>query len=307
MDKLLESLMAANLLTAETKEQLQEAFTQHIQNQVNEAREQEEIKVRAELTEQWISERELLIEAIDSKIEDMVKEELQEFKSDVERFRDLEAEYAAKIVEQKQIMAVQLKEDMATLVNQLDEFLDVQITREMNELQEDLQEAKKEYFGRHIFETFKNMFQTNFHDEDAVFANLEQVKSENKKLTQQLATVTESHNRILRKAKMDELLSTLSGNARSVMETILETTELNKLQPMYDKYISHVLGQSINPTTEKENKVLAEGDVKQKTILESVVLKTGIEADNKLVETSTLDAASKQALTELAALCGTKA
>ncbi len=50
---------------------------------------------------------------------DILKEDYQELKDDIEKFRDLETEYASKIVEAKREMALTVKNDMSTLVETL--------------------------------------------------------------------------------------------------------------------------------------------------------------------------------------------
>ena len=48
------------------------------------------LTVTAELNEQWIAERDTLIEALDSKVSEFLSEELAELHTDIDSFRDLE-------------------------------------------------------------------------------------------------------------------------------------------------------------------------------------------------------------------------
>ncbi|MCX2582088.1 hypothetical protein OQ641_30260, partial [Klebsiella pneumoniae] len=73
------------------------------------------MSVTAELNEAWLKERDTLIEALDAKVTEALTEEMAELREDIERFRDLEAEYAVKLVEAKREMATTLKKDMAQL------------------------------------------------------------------------------------------------------------------------------------------------------------------------------------------------
>ena len=99
MDELLQKLLESEVLTAETQKELKEAIEQKVTEAVEAAKAEAAADVRAELTEQWVNERDALIEAVDAKVGDFLDSELDELKSDIERFRDLEAESAEKLVE----------------------------------------------------------------------------------------------------------------------------------------------------------------------------------------------------------------
>jgi len=71
--------------------------------------------VRAELTEQWIKERESLVEAIDAKVEEYLEGEMAELHEEIARFRDLGAEYAEALKEAKGEMRDELMEDLENL------------------------------------------------------------------------------------------------------------------------------------------------------------------------------------------------
>src|SRR5271169_688863 len=101
MEELLKKLLAAEVLTEETKQELEAAFKKHLEESVQKAREDATANVTAELNEQWITERETLIEAIDQKVTEVLTAEITELKEDIEGYRDLKADYAEKLVEAK--------------------------------------------------------------------------------------------------------------------------------------------------------------------------------------------------------------
>jgi len=70
MDELLQQLLEAEVLSEETKKELETAMTGKLGEAVELAKSEAAADVRAELTEQWIQERDTLIEAIDSKVDD---------------------------------------------------------------------------------------------------------------------------------------------------------------------------------------------------------------------------------------------
>jgi hypothetical protein len=279
VDELLKKLLEAEILTPETKEELSEAFTQHIQSTLAEAEEENKIKIRAELTEQWIKEREVLIEAIDSKVGDLLQQEIGELKEDVDKFRDLEAEYAEKIVEARASMAEELKDDMAKLVVHIDNFLSESLAAEFQELHEDIEEVKKNEFGRKIFEAFTNEFYTSFVDEDSLQAKLHEAQAKAEAATRKLNEAAKINAKLIRESKLNDLLAPLSSYQREVMSTILETTATEKLDQTFNQFVGRIIKESVDHSSEKESQVLAESEKSKETktsiIEEKVIVKTG--------------------------------
>ena len=83
MEKLFQQLLESKILTQDTIDSLKVG----IEQQISEAVSSKEIEVKATLTEQWVQEKNLLIDAIDLKIQDLLESELKEFNEDVERFQ----------------------------------------------------------------------------------------------------------------------------------------------------------------------------------------------------------------------------
>lgn len=277
MDELLESLFDADVLTADTRKQIIEAFSQHVQEVVEKEKEEATTKIQSELTEQWISEREILIEGVDAKVEQFLESELNQLKSDIDSFRDLEAEYAGKLVAEKATMQEELKSDMAVLLNNINEFLEDRLQVEFDELHEDIEEAKKDRFGRRIFEAYKDEYSIKYVDEDSVQAKLHEATEELEKAKLELVESIGFRQTLERNVEVDKLLEPLQGRQRDIMETILQTTTTEKLNETYDKFISRIVCESVNPS-EKENEVLAESDkrnAEKLKISEQVVSRNG--------------------------------
>ena len=152
MNELLQKLLEAEVLSEDTKKELETGFTKQLDEAIEVAKASASADVRAELTEQWITERDNIIEAVDSKVGDYLTEELNELKTDIENFRDLEAEYAMKLVEAKAAMGEELKKDLIELVENVDTFLDMRLASELEELREDIDVVRQNDFGRRIFE-----------------------------------------------------------------------------------------------------------------------------------------------------------
>lgn len=264
MDELLKKLLEADILTEETKNSLEAAFKSQLSEAVQRVERETSEQVRLELTEQWIGERDILIEAVDTKVTQFLGREMQELAEDISRFRDLEAEFAVKLVEAKDQMAVNLQDDMEQLVEKLNTFLEIRLTKEVNELKEDIQEAKKLQFGRELFEGFVSEYRKSFVNEDGIEAELVETRKQLSKVQGQLqeaATQAEASNR---SAKMTSLLAPLSGSRREVMESILANVPTAQLDEGYKTFIGRVMKESDdNKTTTKESnakeaKVLAE-------------------------------------------------
>lgn len=281
MEELLQKLLESEVLTEDTQKELQEAFDAKINEAVEAAKAEAAADVRAELTEQWVNERDALIEAVDAKVGDFLDSELEELKTDIERFRDLEAEAAEKLVEAKALMAEELKSDLAELVEKLDSFLEIRLRAELEELQEDIERVKKDEFGRKIFEAVQAEFQANFADDES----LEGTLRETEKRYQDTAEALEEAERKLaameRKEKLDEVLAPLSGRQKEVMEAILKNVDTEQLEEGYKTFIGRVLKETEEDKSEKEDTVLAESasEDEEKELLENGAVKTGDDAE----------------------------
>lgn len=262
MDELLQKLLEAEVLSEDTKKELEEAFGTKLEEAVEAAKTEAAADVRAELTEQWVQERDALIEAVDSKVSEFLDGEISELKEDIDRFRDLEAEYAEKLVEAKSEMAEELKGDLGELVEKLDSFLEIRLSAELEELKEDIEVVRQNDFGRRIFEAVAEEFQRNYADDESVEGTLRETES---RLEDTVSALEESEKKLAeleRKIKMEEVLQPLSGSAREVMETILKSVPTNQLDEGYKTFIGRVLKETADDdrTSEKEDSVLAEGE-----------------------------------------------
>lgn len=260
MDELLKKLLEAEVLTEETKVEIESAVKKQIEETMNRAREEATALVTAELNEQWISERETLIEALDAKITEALAEEIDDLKSDINRFRDLEAEYAEKLVEAKSDMADTLKSDVAQLIEKLDSFLEVRLSAELEELREDFDAVKKQQFGKKVFEAFVSEFKKHYAGDDSVESKLNETEQRLEDALTALETAEKKTAKLERTMKMESVLKPLSGRSKEVMEAILKNVDTVMLEDAYKTYVGRVLKETTEASTsEKEESVLAEG------------------------------------------------
>lgn len=285
MNELLKKLVESKLLSEETQVELMEAFSKQLTESIDAAKEEAAQNTKVELTEKWIAERDQLIEALDKKVEDQLKVELVELKESIENFRNLEVEYAEKLIEHKAAMAEEVKADMEELLESLDAFLETRITVEMEELKEHMEEVRKLDFGRRVFEAFAKEFDETFTDEEGVKAELEETKDRLSEVEKALVEAVEELETLERKEKMEEILSNLDSHQHEVMETLLDKVPTEKLEEAYKKFLPKLIKESVN-TSGKEDKVLAEDVKDEKTAVVETVVVSGDVTLNENVETT---------------------
>lgn len=278
MEELLKKLMESDILNEETKSELEETINARLDEAVEAARKETEEQVRIELTEKYVQERDAMLEALDTKVNDFLKEEMKELRSDIENFRDLEAEYAERLVEAKAAMAQELQGDLGELVEKMDAFLEVRLVSELEEIREDIEEVKKLEFGRKIFEGIVQEYRSSFVDEDSVEAELVEARKELGETKDRLAESEATRDDLERNIKIDELLQNLKGHQRDVMEAVLEKMPTAQLEEGYATFLPRVMKENLkesDESLEKEEEVLAEGESKEEEALKEAVIETG--------------------------------
>ena len=113
MDEILKKLLESDLLSEDTKAELTAQFKTVVDTFLAEERSKLEIEVRSQLTEQHVKAEEELAESVNTKIDDFLTAELDELKEDINKFRDLEVEYAEKLVEEKEKLAELFSDNLA--------------------------------------------------------------------------------------------------------------------------------------------------------------------------------------------------
>mgnify|MGYP003606372314 FL=1 len=241
MDEILQKLLESELLSEEVKAEISQKWKQVVESKMTELKEQSLLEVRAELAEQWTKERDALVESLEKFVDEQITEELTELKADIERFRDLEAEYAAKMVDEKATMAAKVQEDLDQLVDKIDAFFEIRLTEEFEELKEDIEVVKQNHFGRQIFEAFVNEFSKSFVDEESIQAQLQIAESKLEDAGKKIASLEADQSKLVREAKMADVLKSLSGSKREQMAFILQSVETEKLEEAYNQFIGRVL------------------------------------------------------------------
>jgi hypothetical protein len=130
------------------------------------------------------------------------------------------------------------------------------LTREMTQLKEDIEAARKNDFGRRIFESFASEYAASHLNEKSETSKLlKLVQKKDEELqeaakivaeTQKLVEARETQLKIAkdlaeRKEIMSELLNPLTSDKRYVMKELLESVQTERLHAAYDKYLPAVM------------------------------------------------------------------
>lgn len=262
MDEILNKLLQSELLSEETKAEITQQWTASVDAFKTQVREEVSMEVRNELAEQWISERDELIGKVDTFVAEALTKELSELKGDIERFRDLEAEFAEKLVEEKHKLAGEVATELDALVDKIDAFFEMRLAAEMDELKEDLEIVKQNEFGRRMFEAFASEYAKNYVDEDAVQSKLSVAEQKLADAEKALAESEEKIAKMLRESKMEQILSPLTGKKREQMAMILKNVDTSRLEESYKYFIGRIMKEEEAAPAAKP---LTEGAAGQKT------------------------------------------
>jgi hypothetical protein len=241
MDEILQKLLSSELLSEEARAEISTQWQTAVDGFKSTVREEVALEVRNELAEQWATERDALVEKVDTFVAEKLMEEIAELKADIESFRDLEAEHAAKIVEEKHMMAEQLATELDQLVEKMDAFFELRLSEELAELKEDLEVVTQNDFGRRIFEAFSTEFQRSHINEDSASAKLEAATAKLEDASQAIARLEAENAKIIRESKLEKILSPLSGKKREQMAFVLANVETQRLEEAYNHFIGRVL------------------------------------------------------------------
>ena len=190
---------------------------------------------------------------LESFIVDALAKEIAEFHSDK---KDL-AETKVRLVRESKAKFEAVKKDFISRSAQIiEETVSKGIKSEMTQLKEDINSARRNDFGRRIFESFASEYAASHLNEKSEAARLMKVVAqkemeleeaakivaETEKLVEskqtELAIIKESTKRT---ATMGELLGPLTGDKRSVMSQLLESVQTDKLNAAFDKYLPAVM------------------------------------------------------------------
>lgn len=199
------------------------------------------------------------IEKLESFIVDALAKEIAEFHTDK---KDL-AETKVRLVRESKAKFAQIKKDFIANASKIvQETVSKGLKSEMTQLKEDIDAARKNDFGRRIFESFASEFAASHLNEKSETAKLLKVVAEKEAELSEAAEKVQAAEKIVegkdaeikklqeatnRKEVMNELLGPLSGEKKSVMGQLLESVQTDKLRSAFDKYLPAVLDGEAKP------------------------------------------------------------
>jgi hypothetical protein len=191
---------------------------------------------------------------LESFIVDALAKEIAEFHSDK---KDLAETKVRLVRESKAKFEAVKKEFISKSAKIIEETVSKGLKSEMTQLKEDIAAARRNDFGRRIFESFASEFAASHLNEKSETAKLLKAVAEKQaeleeaaKIvaeTQKLVESKEAELRIARdmsqrKEVMSELLGPLGGDKKAVMGELLESVQTEKLRAAFDKYLPAGLG-----------------------------------------------------------------
>jgi hypothetical protein len=186
-------------------------------------------------------------------IVDALAKEIAEFHEDK---KDL-AETKVKLIKEAKNKFAEVKQTfIAKSAEKVSAIVESTLKGEIGQLKEDIEEARRNDFGRKLFEAFASEYATSHLNENSETAKLMQVVAlKDKQLAEAKAFATKAKvlaeskdheiKRITaiaeRKNRLNELLAPLSKGQREIMTDLLESVQTDRLQKSFDKYLPSVI------------------------------------------------------------------
>ena len=299
IDKLLEERLASELQEfAEDRKQLAEAKAKYAVAQRENAELMQKFvmetlgKEVGELHEDQKAMADKFSQLEEFVVESLAKE-LSEFYEDK---KDL-AETKVKLVKEAKEKFATVKSDfLAKSAALVSETVGKTLTKEMGQLKEDIEAARRNDFGRKLFEAFASEYAGSYLNEKSETAQLLKVVelkdkqiAEAKKLAvkaKNLAETAANEKSVLvesakREKIINDLVAPLGNNQKEIMTDLLESVQTGRLQAQFDKYLPAVIDGN---TPAKKKAVLSEAKSITGNKEETNVSSIKADADNNVVD-----------------------
>lgn len=259
VDKMVSDRLQAELAElAEDRNQLVEAKTKYVKKMKDDSEKMKEFVLRqlaAELQELHEDRKSVAenVTKLESFIVHALAKEISEFHTDKKDLVDTKV----KLVRESKEKFDAVKAEFITKASKLVEnVVTSKLTAEMTQLKEDIEAARKNDFGRRIFESFASEYASSHLNEKSETAKLLKIVKQKEaqleeatKAIQEKEQIVESKDREIRVVKgmaqrekiMSELLNPLTGDKKTVMSQLLESVQTEKLNTAFDKYLPAVM------------------------------------------------------------------
>jgi hypothetical protein len=183
--------------------------------------------------------------------------EISEFSQDKKEVVETKVKLVKEAKVQLDAVKTQFVKRSAKMV---EEIVTKTITNEMKQLKEDISSARRNDFGRRIFEAFSSEYTHSYLNEKSdVVKLLKVLEKRDRQLAEtqakisEKAKIVESKNREIskmrdltaRKEIVSELLAPLGKDKRVVMNELLESVQTPKLRTAFDKYLPAVMSDGM--------------------------------------------------------------
>ena len=259
VDKMLEERLSAELGEfAEDRQGLIEARAKYAKKMKHDSKAMESFvmsQLKNELTELSEDRQKVFdnINKLEGFIVDQLAKEIAEFQKDKQ---DL-AETKVRLVKESKQKFAEIKQNFVEKSSQaVKETVKKGLTSEITQLKEDIEEARRNDFGRRIFESFASEYATSYLNEKSETSKLLQiVKQKEQQLEEAAQIVAEAkkevetreqeikkiNESVRREQTLNELLGPLNREKKAIMSELLESVQTDKLQNAFDKYLPAVM------------------------------------------------------------------
>jgi hypothetical protein len=209
------------------------------------------------------------VQNLESFIVDALAREIAEFHNDK---KDLAETKVRLIKESRQKFEMLQKAFLTKSARVVEQAISNGLTKEMTQLKEDIEQARKNDFGRRIFESFSSEFSASYLNEKTETAKLMKLVKQKDVELEEAAKIVAETQKVLesreaqlkiskdlanRKEIMGELLSPLARDKKEIMKELLESVHTDKLITAFDRYLPTVVdnsnGKSKKALTESNN------------------------------------------------------
>lgn len=183
--------------------------------------------------------------------------EISEFSQDKKEVVETKVKLVKEAKAQLDVVKTQFVKRSAKMV---EEIVTKTITNEMKQLKEDISSARRNDFGRRIFEAFSSEYTHSYLNEKSdVVKLLKVLEKRDRQLAETQAKITEKAKIVenkdreiskmrdltARKEIVSELLAPLGKDKRVVMNELLESVQTPKLRTAFDKYLPAVMSDGM--------------------------------------------------------------
>jgi hypothetical protein len=219
---------------------------------------------------------------LDEFITESLATEIAEFHEDK---KSLVEQKVKMVREGKQQLAKAKKDFIAKAANLVENKISSVITEEVKSFRNDITKARENDFGRRIFESFANEYNTSYLNESKEIKTLQKtLASMETSLTEATAKVeasndvtklTESKLKVAqdlmnRKETLIDLMAPLGKEKKEIMSDLLESVKTENLSKQFNKYLPSVL----DGETPRAKKTLSESVKKEHTGNKATVVTT---------------------------------